>query len=610
MCAINGFNKEDTVLLERMNAVTRHRGPDGTGVFVGDGISLGHNRLSIIDLSDAAGQPMWSADKKNAIVFNGEIYNFRDLRNELRDSYEFRTESDTEVILASYKKWGNACVERFNGIFSFALWNTETRELFLARDHMGVKPLYYFLDDTQFIFSSEIKAILEHDIPRKLDHEAFSHYLRLEYVPEPLTMFSGIKKFPKAHYGTFKNGELHLVNYWSVSQEAEQRSKKTEEDGVRERLYTAVERQLVSDRPVGVYLSGGIDSSAVVHAMTRAHSNIQTFSVGFSLEKSEEEEKFNADFHLARRTAEHYHTNHHEVLLSSDDVVRLFEKAVWHLDEPISNPTEIAMLKLAEFAKRDVAVVLGGDGGDEIFGGYDRYRLSRIASLYQRVFPSVARTFLSKYDKFKKLNTPPDVRRFELFLSQNEEPIREVVQDAFFDAQVTERFFREKFFPNNRYSDFEAHFMHVDRQTWLADDSLVRSDKMSMAYGLEARVPFLDRELVEFAATIPIQHKVTPFRTKIVLKNALRGEIPDFLFSQPKRGWFSPGAKWLRHPNMQKLAREVLSPTYHEGTKDLFKWEALSKMLDDHIAKRRYNLTVLWGIMTFQLWAKRYDISL
>ena len=611
MCSINGFNFKDERLIQKMNQITKHRGPDGTGIFLNERISLGHNRLAIIDTTDMATQPMKSVDGNLTIVFNGEIYNFKELKKEL-SGYQFRTESDTEVILAAYQKWGNECVKKFNGIFAFAIWNVRDKELFLARDNIGVKPLYYFWDRKRFIFASEIKAILEHDISRTLNKEAFRHYLRVLYVPEPMTMFDWIHKLPPASFAVLKNGKLVIKKYWEESApEYFQKSKKEITEELREKIFEAVGRQLVSDRPLGVYLSGGIDSSIVLHSMSEIRSNIDTFSVGFELEHKEQSEKFNTDFNLARKTAAHYGTNHHEVLVSAHDVVQNFEKAVWHLDEPISNPTAIAMMKLAGFAKQSADVVLGGDGGDELFGGYERYRLSRIASLWGNL-PSVARAGLSSISKkAAKLNTPSGIERFALFMFQKDEELKSVIRPEFFDADAekTKHFFEEKYFSN--ISDtrvFEGLFMETDRKSWLVDFSLMLTDKMSMSAGLEARVPFLDRELVEFAARIPLKYKVSPFNTKIILKDTFRGSIPDFLFGEPKRGWFSPGAKWLRYEEMSAFAREILSPDYYSETARLIDFAEANEMLSEHINSKEYHLNTLWALLTFQIWAKQYNI--
>ncbi len=607
MCAINGFNFKDENLIRRMDRVTSHRGPDGTGVFLDNGISLGHNRLSIIDLSEKASQPMVSFDGKQVIVFNGEIYNFKELKSQLRD-YPFRTESDTEVILAVYKKWGIGCVEKFNGIFSFAIWDSERQELYLARDHVGIKPLYYFYDGNKFIFSSEIKAILEHDIPRILDTEAFNHYLRVLYVPGPLTIFKNIYKFPPASFCVFKDGKLEIVRYWGIEDsdclnESEDFFKKE----LQKKVFGAVERQLISDRSLGIYLSGGIDSSVVLDSVSRIRNKIDTFSVGFDLKDEEEKDKFNQDFYLAGKTAKYYNTNHHEVLLGPRDVLDIFEKTVRHLDEPISNATAISMMKLAGFAKNNVDVVLGGDGGDELFGGYDRYRLSLISGYYQKI-PGILRKILVSNERFKKLNTPVGIKRFALFMFQKDEILQKAVNNKVLTGQTYD-FFKKKYFSGKTKRKFEELFMNTDRMSWLVDESLMMTDKMSMSYGLEARVPLLDKELVEFAWRIPLKYKVSAFNTKIILKKSFRGRIPDFLFNQPKRGWFSPAAKWLRHPEIYAMVKDALSQNYYKETTSLFKWDNLGKILKDHCSGKEYNPTILWAVLIFQIWAKQYNIK-
>ena len=608
MCSINGFNFKNEDLVLKMNKVTSHRGPDGSGFFCDDNISLGHNRLSIIDLSEAASQPM-SNDGKLVIVFNGEIYNFRELKNELMD-YPFKTNSDTEVILAAYQKWGKDCVKRFNGIFAFAIWDKDKKELFLAKDNIGIKPLYYHWDGNHFVFSSEIKAILEHNLPRILDIEALNHYLRVLYVPEPRTMFNGIKKFPAGHIGLLNGKKFITERYWRLQEEGDYLKGSLKETAkiVYEEVEKAVARQLVSDKPLGLYLSGGIDSSAVLHCASRHKKNIDTFSVGFDLAEKEQRDKFNADFYLARRTAKHYGTNHNEVLLSPQNILDNLEKCVWHMDEPISNPTALSMMKLAGFAKQKADVVLGGDGGDELFGGDDRYRLSLAAGYYQKL-PNRLRNILSRGGRLQKLNTPAGIDRFALFMFQKDVLLKETINNNFLKFD-TKNFFQEKFFSQKNKRSFEEQFMDTDLRSWLADESLMMTDKMSMASGLEIRVPLLDNELVKLAARIPIKHKISLGKTKIVLKEAFRGKIPSFLFDQPKRGWFSPAAKWLRRKELQIKAREILSSSYYNETSLIFNWENIEKILDGHLSGEKYNLNILWSILTFQIWAKMYKIKL
>ena len=609
MCAINGFNWKESAVLERMNRVTAHRGPDGTGVWESERISLGHNRLSILDLSTAAAQPMWDERREVVIVFNGEIYNFKELRSQLTHDYHFVTTGDTEVILAAYKKWGRACVEKFEGIFAFAIWDTRANELLLARDPLGVKPLYYFWDGKRCIFSSEIKAILEHPLPRTIDMASLNEYMRLLYVPGPHTMFAGISALPAAHTALLRGQTLELQRYWQPPRGEYTAASRTQIAAeLRGKVMRSVQDQLVSDRPLGLYLSGGIDSSVVLASMFALRgSDIDTFSVGFEGLPEGDMEKFNHDFTLARRTAAHFGTNHHEVTLAPDEVPELLGKAVYHMDSPIANATALAMMKLAGFAKQHVDVVLAGDGGDELFGGYQRYSLSRAATLYARL-PTPVRTVLDLHHRLHTLNTKAGIDRFLLFMCQKEVDVARVLAPHC-NASTTLKDHMQPYFSKNQYRTFEEQFMDVDRQTWLVDFALMLGDKMSMSGSIEERLPLLHKPLVEFAARIPLKYKVTPFATKKILKDAFRADLPPHLFKEPKRGWFSPGAKWLRHPLMHNYVREVLRKEYASATKDLFDWKHVEQMLKAHTRGEQYNLNLLWAILTLQLWAKTFDVK-
>ncbi len=552
---------------DKMNLATAHRGPDGTNTFAGEGITLGHNRLSIIDLDSRSSQPMSSHDGNLVIVYNGELYNYKGIKRELSD-YPYKTESDTEVILAAYQKWGSECLKRFNGIFAFAIWDSVKKELFLARDQMGVKPLYYYHENGKFIFSSEIKGILEHNIPRTLDSDAYKHYMNLLFTPEPLTLFKDIKKFPKANYALLRNGKLTFTRYWNLDLGAKLPS------GERVRnlnsiIEKAVERQLVSDRPLGLYLSGGIDSSVVLACMRKFRNDVDTFSVGFELSEDEQSEKFNADFELARRTSKFFNTSHHEVFLSSNCLIEKLEKAIWHLDEPLGNATVIPQIVLAQFTKPFATVALTGDGGDELFGGYPRYQKSRLLD-------------------FTPFYRSP-VSRFAKFMIQKDSPI---------SSENTRKFLETLFPKGNRISgNATEELMRMDRETWLVDEALLRTDKMNMASSVEARVPLLDLEVVKFAATIPVKEKLK-MGGKGILKEAFMNDLPQYLFSEPKRGFFSPVAKWLRRPEFVELCR------------DLFKNKPeFGKLLSEHIEKKAYHAPILWAALSFELWVKRYRVS-
>lgn len=606
MCGINGFSWEERELVDKMNDIIKHRGPDGTGAYCADGVSLGHNRLAIIDLRPEAAQPMTSADGNTIIVFNGEIYNFQELKKELAN-YPYKTEGDTEVILAAYQKWGTDAFTRLNGIFAFALWDSAQKQLILARDRGGIKPLYYHWDGKRLIFSSEIKAILDHDMARELDRESLIHYLRVLYVPAPHTMFKHVKKLAPGHMITLQGGAFALQSFVDPKHGAY--TGRVTDNALREVIDKAVMRQLVSDRPLGIYLSGGFDSSIILDSTSRVRSSINTFSVGFTLDADETPEKYNTDQAIARRTAEHYGATHHEVMLSSDEAARIFESMVWHLDEPIGNPTAIPMMHLAHFTKPLATVVCGGDGGDELFGGYERYRLSLLSSYY-RLLPSPLRAIGDRLNSsVAKLDTAPGVDRFARFLFQKDEVLNRVLQPGS-DLDATRRFFESIFFSEPTKGSFEKVFMDVDRQSWLIDESLMRTDKMSMSAAIEARVPFLDNEVVAFAARMPLSQKLTLTQSKRMLKRAFRWRLPEYLYSEPKRGWFSPAGRWLRHERFGALAREILSPSYCEATRDLFRWDEIEKMLAGHQSSSEYHLTMLWALMVFQSWAKQYKVTL
>lgn len=618
MCGINGFNFNDQGLILKMNRAIQHRGPDQTDFWCEKNISLGHDRLSIIDLSERGKQPMWDEHHELAIVFNGEIYNFQELRKKLANKYNFISESDTEVILYAYKEWGFECVKKFNGIFALAIWDTRTEDLFLARDPLGVKPLYYFYDRKNFIFSSEIKAILEHDITREVNREAFDLYFQVLYIPEPHTMFRGVKKLPAANYLVLKaDGTMKLVKYWQVHDFANFSSYQETTHIIRNIFEDSVKRQLVSDRPVGVFLSGGIDSTAVLGAVSKYHEGkIKTFSVGFK--DSLSPEKFNADFFLARKTATHYSTDHHELLVGPEDIKNNLQDIVWHLDEPNFNPTAGAIYLLSKEAKKEVAVVLGGDGGDELFGGYPRYYYSRLISTYQR-WPSslqgVGRVFLKKLLSnpaiVEKLSLPPDEKRVLAFLAQKQALLSEVLVGSPGDFYQAEDCFRAKHFKDNHNgTDFEKTFMDIDRQSWLVDESLLRTDKMTMAFGLEERVPILDYRLVGLANKIPttwkfkIWHQTSAnFQGKAIWREAVRDYLPPHILNEKKRGWFTPMAKWLR-ADLRDYVSEILAPDHLGG--EYFNVAGVKKVWDDHQSGARYNLNIIWAIVMWQLWYDRF----
>lgn len=618
MCGINGFNFKNPELILRMNKVIQHRGPDRSDFWCGDNISLGHNRLSIIDLSERANQPMWDESHKLVVIFNGEIYNFLELREELKHKYNFRSQSDTEVILYAYKEWGTECIKKFNGIFALAIWDALKNELLVARDKAGIKPLYYYYDGKSFIFSSEIKAILEHDIPRSVNQEAFNLYFQLLYIPEPHTMFAGIKKLPVASYLILKQyGLTEPKKYWEVPDFSNLFSYEETKNSIRYIFDDSVKRQLVSDRPVGVFLSGGMDSTAILGATSKFHSGkVNTFSVGFT--DSQDAKKFNADFFLAKKTAAFYSTNHHELLIGPNDIKNNLESMVWHLDEPNFNPTAGAIFLLSKIAKEKVAVVLGGDGADELFGGYPRYYYSRIISNYQclpkslrKMVGVLLKNVFKKHRLEEQLNLAPNEQRVLAFLSQKQILTKEVLASTAQYFNESEKYLKTRYFVNaDQNNDFEKMFMNLDRQSWLVDESLARTDKMTMAFGLEERVPILDYRMIELANKIPTVWKFkiwnqTPgnFQGKLIWRQAIQDYLPTHILNEKKRGWFTPMSKWLRG-DLKDYVSDILSPSNLNS--EYFNPVGVQKVWIDHLNGTRYNLNIIWAIVIWQLWRNKF----
>ena len=472
-----------------------------------------------------------------------------------------------------------------------------------------MKPLYYFWNGERFIFASEMQAILTHDVSRTLNRKALNHYFRVLYTPEPMTMIENIYKLPSSHTLTLRNGSLCVEPYGQEPVEATSLSYPDAVATLREKVLSSVERHLVGDVPIGVYLSGGIDSSTVLFSMSQFRDNIQTFTVGFDLKNKEEEGKFNHDFELAKKTAKFFGSHHHTVMVSEKDVLDSFEEMATHNSDPISNPTSIAMRLLAKFAKSKVTVSLTGNAGDELFGGYDRYKIALVAHYYKKL-PKFLRMIGNQHERVSKLDYKSTIDLFAQFMFEKDTKLSKVISSSIFvdDSQVKE-YFQDKYI-SHCTSDPAECFMKVDQKSWLPEHFFMLSDKMSMASALEERMPFADKELMAFSQSLPRSYKVDLFRTKKILKDAFRKDLPDFLFDQPKRGWFSPGAKWFRDPDFEKFAREVLSQNYYEGTRTLFNWSAVEEMLDRHISKEKYNLTILWAILTFQVWARKYQIKI
>ena len=619
MCGINGFNFKQPGLIEKMNQKIKHRGPDQEGVYCDDNFSLGHVRLSIIDLSERGRQPLFNEDKSLALVYNGEIYNFPEIKKTLENKrHKFSSQTDSEILLHGYEEYGCHVINKLgvNGMFAFAILDISNKELFLARDRVGIKPLYYYFDGKKLIFSSEIKAILEAGVEREINWEAFNLYFKVHHIPAPHTIYKNIFKLSQGHWLRFRNNSLEIKKYWDLEDYQEINLKEEIKTKIRNIVQDSVKQSLISDRPLGVYLSGGIDSTIVASiASNLGQRKIQTFTSGFDYPP--EDMKFNADFYLARETSRYLNSDHNELMISGKDVLNVLEESIWHLDEPTSNTGHPIVMLLARYAKEKVAAVLSGGGGDELFGGYDRYKLSLLQSRFQKIPNLLRKNFFAKFildtygriinksALYEKLNNEKGVDRYFNFMSFKDDIVSRVVKSEIFNSDVAKDFYQSTYFSSMPTTDFEKYFMAVDFKSWLIDESLVVNDKMDMSFGLEERLPLLDYRLAELSIKIPTKFKIDGKTGKSIFIEAMEEFLPSHVLNQPKRGWFPPMAKWLR-TDLKDLAYSVLSPDYASATKDFFDFAEIRKILDEHISKEQYNLSIIWTLLVFQIWARNY----
>lgn len=606
-------------VLDRMGSLTRHRGPDDAGTLVEPELALGMRRLSIIDVVGGH-QPIYNEDRSIAVVCNGEIYNFVELRRQLEAAgHRFTTRSDTEVIVHLYEEYGNEFVRRLEGMFAFALWDAGRRRLLIARDALGVKPLYYRLTSNEIIFASEAKAILAvPGVEAKLDTEALVQYLTVGYVCAPSSMFAGIAKLPPGRMLVLERGRCETMRFWQIRPEVDRSLSEAEwAQMLRVEMNRAVCDQMVSDVPLGAFLSGGLDSSAVVAFMS-AHASqpIKTYSIGFS--GSSGAELYNELPH-ARRVAEAFGTDHREIVVQPD-VASLLPMLVWHLDEPVCDSAFITTYLVSKFAREDVTVILSGVGGDELFGGYTRYldehyRASyrRVPSwLRRRVIDPVARRLPSDRNS-RLLNRIRLAKAFILADSLDFEERYRSYMEVFGAADRAALGFGEqrcaddcirRAFADTQATDPLRRLMDVDLATQLADDLLMLTDRMSMAVSLECRVPLLDQRLVALAARMPEHVKVGGGRLKRIMKTALRGVLPDSILEREKRGFGAPMGAWFRS-ELAPLVGRLLAPDVVRR-RGLLDPEAVQAVIGDHQAQRRDGTDQLLALVNLEIWCRLY----
>jgi len=625
MCGICGkisLNNEpiDKVLLKNMISCLSHRGPDDEGIYIKGAIGLGHRRLSIIDLSPLAYQPMSNEDGTIWIVYNGEIYNFIDLREDLiKKGHVFRSKSDTEAIIHSYEEYGIECLKYLRGMFAFALWDEKDRSLFIARDRVGKKPLYYLHSQNAFVFASEIKSILQDEsFLRKPDHTAIHHYLTYQYVPSPWTAFEGIKKLPPAHYLVLRNGQVEIKRYWKLSYLPKHRMKEEDlGDEIIERLRESVRIRLISDVPLGAFLSGGIDSSAIVALMSGIMDEpVKTFSIGFK------ETAYN-ELHYARMVAERFRTNHVEFVVEPK-AIDIIDKLIWHYNEPFADPSAIPTYYVSKLAREHVTVVLNGDGGDENFAGYGRYAANEFSRMMHRFFPpSVAKAVLPLVMILPHGKDPTNFFwRLKRFLQEyvKTPELRNGHWLCHFTTEMKNDLYEGDFLKQfshvdsfdlllDKYKEAEADSfldktLYADVMMYLPDDLLVKVDVASMANSLEARSPFLDHEFMEFAAKIPSELKLKGRTTKYVLKESLKGILPDEVLYREKMGFGVPIDHWFRN-ELKDMAYDIILGE-RARSRGYFKTSALKKILDEHSSYKWNWHYHIWNLLMLELWHRMF----
>jgi asparagine synthase (glutamine-hydrolysing) len=608
----------DPAVIGLMVAKLHHRGPDDTGVVTLPGVSLGLKRLSIMDVAGGR-QPISNEDESITFVGNGEIYNFRGLREELLSKgHRFKTGSDMEVVVHGYEAWGDRVVERLSGQFAFALWDQKRARLLAARDRAGEKPLYYHEGPEDIVFASEIKSLLSRaDVPRHLDVEALDLFLTYEFILAPRTIFQGVSKLPPAHAMSVEGGKVTTWAYWRAPDTVEEgRSEESWVKELRETLTSAVRSQMMSEVPLGAFLSGGIDSSTVVALMAEASPRpVKTFNIAFR-EGSYDESWY------AREVAKLFATEHREEIITPD-VVSLFDRLVVHLDEPFADVSLFPTYLVSEVASREVKVVLSGDGGDELFAGYDWYvadRLARTLSSFpgpralgvleraSEWFPESAKKkgLVNKVKRFLEGAAAPGALQHYRWLSHlpaeekaelYSKSLRESLAGYSSAAPVISTLGEER-------NDLLNRQLHADFKLFLADDILVKVDRMSMAASLEARAPFLDKDVVELAFRMPGSLKLRGYRRKHILKQAMADKLPSRILNRRKEGFSIPMKNWLRS-ELRPLMESLLSRERIEA-RGLFEWPAVERRMREHLAGGRNHAHQLFPLMVFERWAQEF----
>lgn len=615
---LNGLDEKSKVLADMLNTIV-HRGPDDEGTFFYECIGMGMRRLSIIDL-EGGRQPVYNENGTISIVFNGEIFNYKELRNELKKlGHVFKSNSDTETIVHAYEEFGVDCLNKLNGMFGFSIWDSNTSTLFIARDRLGVKPLHYYFDHEKFVFGSEIKSILEFPgLEREIDFEALNLYLAFYYIPAPYTIYKGIKKLLPGHFMLIKPGkEPFIKKYWEIKEDNTIYNYSFDEhkSNIRELLNDSVKRRMISDVPLGAFLSGGIDSSIIVGLMARnSGTPVETFNIAFSDYKVYDESD------RAKTVAAFNKTNHHEFVLKYTDLLDVLPEIIWDLEEPFADSSAIPMYYVSRETRKFVTVALSGDGGDELFGGYTKYTGEYWLSLYNKFPLSIRNRIIERVieflpagrgNKFKEL-----VRKAKKFIKSNAElpESRHHGLMLSFSDDMRETLFKysenyinhiSQSIVNVYFNEFEAKdnlfkMSYTDLKLALPDDMLTKVDKMTMLNSLEARTPFLDYRLVEYAFNVPSKYKLVGRNGKYILKEAFKDILPDEIINKSKSGFGVPVGEWFKK-GLKPILYDILEAKKLEQ-QGIFNYNYINDLLDTHMKEYDDLTPQIWSLFVFELW--------
>ncbi|WP_066366787.1 asparagine synthase (glutamine-hydrolyzing) [Neobacillus fumarioli] len=594
------YREDQKQLFKNMNNIITHRGPDDDGYYVDEHIQFGFRRLSIIDI-ESGHQPLTYENERYWIIFNGEIYNYVELREELlKEGLTFSTSSDTEVIIALYSHIKEKAVEKLRGMFAFVIWDKQEQTLFGARDPFGIKPFFYLEDGDKTFFASEKKSILlalENDV---LNYDALQHYLTYQFVPEPDTLSSGIKKLEPGHYFTKKaGGKMDIKRYWKASFKPVNQSEADFIKEIRDVLFDSVEKHMRSDVPVGSFLSGGIDSSVIASIAKEFHPSIKTFSVGFQREGYSE-------IDVAKETAEKLGVENISYVITPEEYMKEVPKIMWHMDDPLADPACVPLYFVAREARKHVTVVLSGEGADELFGGYNIYREPQDLEVFNKI-PRVGKALLrgianimpegTKGKSFIERGTTPMEERYignaKMFTEEEKRDLLNVYREGLNYTDVTKPLYEE-----SRGYDPVDRMQYIDIHTWMRGDILLKADRMTMAHSLELRVPFLDKEVFKVASKIPTSLKTANGTTKYVLRKAAEGVVPDHVLNRKKLGFPVPIRHWLK-AEMDDWAKNIIRES---NTDHLINKSYLLKLLDDHCLGKADNSRKIWTVLMFMVW--------